>query len=113
MAEGSTNTKTNNDRYGVAETITGYTIESINITDSDQREQVHNQTNAVVKELIYDTRYDLKVTLRGASKPTAATFDGIGGANVKWILDSIEPPRNFSARRCSRARGQDRRRGSA
>lgn len=99
MAEGSTNTETNNDRYGVSETIAGYTIESINITDSDQREQVHNQTNAVVKELIYDTRYDLKCTLRGASKPSAATFNGIGGANVKWIIDSIEDAGTYNGLR--------------
>lgn len=99
MAEGSTNTDTNPDRYGVSETITGYTVESINISDADQREQVHNQTNAVVKELIYDTRYDLKCTLRGAAKPTAATFNGIGGTGVKWIIDNIEDAGTYNGLR--------------
>lgn len=78
------------DRYGISETIPGYTVESLNITDADQREQVHNQMNAVVKELVYDTRYDLKCTLRGAGKPTAATFNGVGGESVKWIIDTVE-----------------------
>ena len=89
----------NPDRYGVSETITGYAVEALNITDADQREPVHNQTNAVVKELVYDTRYDLKCTLRGATKPTAATFNGIGGADVKWILDSVEDAGTYNGLR--------------
>ena len=90
---------TNPERYGVSETIDGYTIESLNITEADQREQVHNQLNAVVKELVYDTRYDLKCTLRGKTKPTAATFNGIGGYNVKWIVDSIEDAGTYNGLR--------------
>lgn len=96
---GGTNTETNNDRYGVAETITNYTIESASFTDADQREQVHNQTNAVVKELVYDVRYDLKVTLRGQAKPTAATFNGFGGTGLKWIIDSIEDAGTYNGLR--------------
>lgn len=91
--------ETNPDRYGVSETIDGYTIESLNITEADQREQVHNQLNAVVKELVYDTRYDLKCTLRGMNKPTAATFAGLGGENVKWIVDSIEDAGTYNGLR--------------
>jgi len=85
-AQNTTPTET----YGVSETISGYTIESVTTTETPVVEQVHNQTNAVVKEIKYDTRKDLTITLRGATKPTASTFDDFTGTGVKWILDSVE-----------------------
>lgn len=68
------------DTYGIDETIEGYTVESANVKKIPVQEQIHGQHNEVRKEIKYDLRKDLSCTLRGAVEPTAATFDGFGGA---------------------------------
>lgn len=73
--------------YGISSTLEGYTIESENITDSPRREEVPDQRNAVAKEIRYDTRYDLRLTVRGATKPSTAT---IKYDNKDYIVDSVE-----------------------
>lgn len=75
------------DAYGVSETLSGYTIESCNITKSPRREEVHNQQNAVTKEIRYDTRKELRLTMRGASEPADTTIT-IG--SQQFIVDSVE-----------------------
>lgn len=78
------------DTYGIDETIEGYTVESANVKKIPVQEQIHGQHNEVRQEIKYDLRKDLSCTLRGAVEPTAATFDGFGGAGEKWIIDSVD-----------------------
>ena len=72
-------------KYGIDLTLEGYTIESYNETESPRREEVPNQKNQVVKEIRYDTRYELRLTVRGNAKPStdAITFNG----NYKLTAD--------------------------
>lgn len=74
--------------YGIAETLSGYTIESANITDTPQVEEVRDQKNALINEIKYDTFKTLKLVMRGATKPTAGsdiTYDG-----VKYRISEVE-----------------------
>ena len=73
--------------YGVSETLSGYTVESCNVTETPQREQVPNQVNQVCKEIRYDTRTELRIVLRGATKP-ANTSITVGSDT--YIVDSVE-----------------------
>ena len=84
------------EQYGVASTLTGYVIETESITSSPQYEQVHNQKNAVTGEIKYDTRYDLRLTVRGATSPGASsiTYDG-----STWIVDSVEKAGTYNGLR--------------
>lgn len=80
-------------KYGIDLTLTGYTIESYNETDSPRREEVPNQKNQVVKEIRYDTRYELRLTVRGEAKPgaDAITFNG-----NTYIVDSVEEAGSYN-----------------
>ena len=73
--------------YGVATTLTGYTIESVSVTEEPQREKVPDQKNRIAKELEYDTLYNLTLTVRGATAPSTngITYDG-----KKYIVDKVE-----------------------
>ncbi len=74
--------------YGISTTLAGFTIESENITESPQKELVPDQANAVANEITYDTRYELRLTVRGASAPVVS--DAFGYAGKKWSVDSVE-----------------------
>ncbi len=93
------------EQYGVTETIAGYTIESASVTTTPQREQVPDQKNAVVKEIRYDTRYELRLTMRGESEPPATTIDygttgkGNSVSPVTWIVDSVEKAGTYNGLR--------------
>ena len=76
--------------YGIATALTGFTIESESVRDVPQLEKVPDQMNRTAKELLIETRHEATLTLRGASAPTAATFDDYQGSGKKWILDSVE-----------------------
>ena len=74
--------------YGIPVTATGITIESITITETPQTETVPDQANAVVNEITYDKRVDLKLTYRGTKLTETngcVTVDG-----VKYFVDSHE-----------------------
>jgi hypothetical protein len=75
--------------YGISTTFTDYTIESETISNNPLKEVVPDQKNATANEITYDTRVDLRITVRGASEPTATsgviTYNGI-----KYSLDSCE-----------------------
>ena len=73
--------------YGITSTLKDYTIESENITDSPRREEVPDQRNAVAKEIRYDTRYELRLTVRGTAKPSTST---ITYDSNTYIVDSVE-----------------------
>lgn len=74
--------------YGIAETLTGYTIESATITDTPQVEEVRDQKNALINEIKYDTLVELRLVVRGATKPTAGT--DITYNNVKYRISQVE-----------------------
>lgn len=79
--------------YGISKVMADYTVETYNLTDSPVRESVPNQHNQVEKEIRYDTRYDLRITVRGASKPanTTITFDG-----TTYIVDTVEEAGSYN-----------------
>ena len=80
--------------YGIETTATGITVESETITDSPVVESVPDQKNAVVKEIKYDTRTDLKLTYRGGKLTETAGQNGENSTvtynNVKYYVDSHE-----------------------
>lgn len=73
--------------YGIDQTLTNYTIESYNETETPLRELVPDQKNAVANEIKYDTRWELRLTVRGSSKPSATT---ITFNSSTWVVDSVE-----------------------
>lgn len=80
--------------YGIETTATGITIESETITESPQVETVPDQKNAVVDEIKYDTRIDLKLTYRGtklADNNGVITYNG-----VKYAVDSHESAGSYN-----------------
>lgn len=82
------------EEYGVSTTLTGVTIESATITTTPQVETVPDQKNAVVDEIVYDTRVDLKLTYRGtrlAETDGAVTYGG-----KKYAVDSHEEAGNYN-----------------
>jgi len=83
--------------YGIAETLANYTIESANLTDTPQVEEVRDQKNALVNEIKYDTLWDLKLVLRGATKPTAGTDITYNG--VKYRISSVEDAGTYNGLR--------------
>lgn len=83
----ATNPETVAGEYGITSTLEGYTIESENVTDSPRREEVPDQRNAVAKEIRYDTRYELRLTVRGKEKPSNSTISYDGNT---YIVDNVE-----------------------
>lgn len=74
--------------YGISETVSGITIESLSKTSSPLAEPVPDQKNAVVNEIKYDTRTDIRLTYRGTKLTESdgvVTVDG-----VKYFVDSHE-----------------------
>ena len=80
--------------YGVETTATGITVESETITESPVVETVPDQKNAVVKEIKYDKRTDLKLTYRGTKLTETAGENGENDTvtynGVKYYVDSHE-----------------------
>ena len=74
------------EQYGITETQSGITIESLTETPSPIAEPIPDQKNATVKELYVDTRYDLRLTYRGTKlTETAGT---VGGENTKVTFNN-------------------------
>ena len=80
-------------KYGIDLTLEGYTIENYNKTKTPRREEVPNQKNQVVKEIRYDTRHELRLTVRGNAEPSAdaITFDG-----ATYIVDSVDEAGSYN-----------------
>lgn len=80
--------------YGISTTTTGITVESESINESPVVEPVPDQKNAVVREIKYDKRIDLKLTYRGTKlQETAGTNgenDTVTYNGVKYYVDSHE-----------------------
>ena len=82
------------EEYGVSTTVTGATIESETITTTPQVETVPDQKNAVVNEIVYDTRVDLKLTYRGTKLAEAngcVTYN-----STKYAVDSHEEAGSYN-----------------
>ncbi len=73
--------------WGVSKTLSGYTIESYNETKNPVRETVPDQYNRVAKEIRYDTRWDLRMTVRGSAAPSDVS---ISFNSNTYIVDSVE-----------------------
>ena len=90
---------TNNDPaevYGINTSLEGYVIESESETETPQVETVPNQKNQVADEIQYDVRHDLRLTVRGATKPAATvlTYN-----DHKWAVDSVEKAGTYNGLR--------------
>lgn len=72
---------------GIDNTLDGYTIESANTKRLPLREVARASDGHVMLEVRYDTRFELRLVLRGETEP-ADTGLAYGGHN--WIVDSIE-----------------------
>jgi hypothetical protein len=90
---------TNNDPaevYGINTSLDGYVIESESETETPLVETVPNQKNQVADEIQYDVRHDLRLTVRGATKPeaTVLTYN-----DQKWAVDSVEKAGTYNGLR--------------
>lgn len=74
--------------YGISRTLAGYTIESENITTQPLVEPVTDQKNATVNEIKYDTRLNLKLTVRGSTAPTISNTFSYDSKT--WSVDEVE-----------------------
>lgn len=82
--------------YGVAETLSGYTLESVSRTKTPVRETIPDQYNRTAKEIRYDTRTEIEVVLRGETEPSdaAITIDG-----ATYIVDSVQKSGTYNGLR--------------
>lgn len=89
-------TQENAEQYGIETSLEGYVIESENETETPQVEPVPNQKNQVADEIQYDVRHDLRLTVRGATKPAATilTYN-----DHKWAVDSVEKAGTYNGLR--------------
>lgn len=90
---------TNNDPaevYGIETSLDGYVIESENETEKPLVEPVPNQKNQLADEIQYDVRHDLRLTVRGTTKPAATilTYN-----NQKWAVESVEKAGTYNGLR--------------
>ena len=96
-------TNTANATYGISEVIDNCTIESLNVTESPQRETVPNQTNAIIGEVRYDTRYELRATVRGTPTITNGTITVKSGTSdttgTTYIVDTLEDAGTYNGLR--------------
>lgn len=85
-----TNTDTIGSDRGITRTLSGFVLESEDITDSDVAEVIPNQVGACVGEKSYDTRYDLTLTgrLAGGSAPSSGDIISYGGKS--WKVDTVK-----------------------
>lgn len=88
---------------GIANTLSGYVVETESITPADRSEEVPDQQGAIADEISYDTRTDLRLTVRSAT--TATTAPATAGATnftyagSKWKVDSVEEAGSYNGLR--------------
>ena len=80
---------------GIANTLSGYVVETETITPADRSEEVPDQTGAIADEISYDTRTDLRLTVRSAkasvtAPPATAGSKAFSYADSTWKVDSVE-----------------------
>ena len=69
---------------GITNTLTNFVIESETLTETPIREDVPDQTGAIVDQILYDVRKDLRLTVRSAK----ATVTGLPTVNAKITYPS-------------------------
>ena len=88
---------------GIQNTLDGYVVESESITPTDRSEEVPDQNGAIADEISYDTRTDLRLTVRsattGKNAPAEAGDDGFVYASSKWKVDSVEEAGSYNGLR--------------
>lgn len=97
---------------GITNTLSGFVIESETITETPVQEDFDDQTGARADEQVYDTRYDLRLTVYGASASAAITsvvqpFSSsdtkqgkkIVYASKNWKVDNCEEAGTYNGRR--------------
>lgn len=85
---------------GIANTLSGYVVQSENFTETPVVEQVPDQNGAIGYEAVYDHRVDLSLSVIGATasatKPTV-TNEIIAYAGKNWFVDSCEEAGTYNA----------------
>lgn len=88
---------------GIQNTLTGYVIETESIVPTDVCEPVPDQDNATADEITYDTRTDLRLTVRsattGKTAPATAGSTTFSYAGAKWKIDSCEEAGSYNGLR--------------
>ena len=88
---------------GIQHTLKDFVIETESITPADRSEEVPDQKGAIADEISYDTRTDLRLTVRsattGASAPTTAGATNFTYAGSKWKVDSCEEAGSYNGLR--------------
>ena len=88
---------------GIQHTLDGYVVETESITPTDRSEEVPDQNGAIADEISYDTRTDLRLTVRsattGKNAPAEAGDDGFEYASSKWKVDSVEEAGSYNGLR--------------
>ena len=88
---------------GITNTLSGYVVETESITPADRSEEVPDQNAAIADEFYYDTRTDLRLTVRSATTsaaaPTTAGAKGFQYAGSKWKVDSVEEAGSYNGLR--------------
>ncbi len=88
---------------GITNTLTNFVVETETITPADRSEEVPDQVGAISDEIHYDTRTDLRLTVRSAT--TATTAPATAGsttftyAGSKWKVDSVEEAGSYNGLR--------------
>ena len=88
---------------GITNTLSGFVVETESITPSDRSEEVPDQNGAIADEISYDTRTDLRLTVRSATTGTTAPAT-VGASNFsyggsKWKVDSVEEAGSYNGLR--------------
>ena len=88
---------------GISNTLTGYVVETESIVPNDLSEPVPDQNGATADEISYDTRTDLRLTVRssttGTTAPATAGSTAFTYAGSKWKVDSVEEAGSYNGLR--------------
>ena len=88
---------------GISNTLSGFVVETESITPNDVSEQVPDQVGAIADEISYDTRTDLRLTVRsattGTTAPATAGATDFGYAGSNWKVDSVEEAGSYNGLR--------------
>ena len=88
---------------GITNTLSGFVVETESITANDVSEQVPDQLGAIADEINYDTRTDLRLTVRSANATVSAPPASIGSVltygGTKYHVDSVEEAGSYNGLR--------------
>ena len=88
---------------GIQHTLENFVIETESITPADRSEEVPDQKAAIADEIHYDTRTDLRLTVRSATAdataPTTAGATTFTYAGSNWKVDSVEEAGSYNGLR--------------